>query len=183
MEERQELVVLIDENDNPIGTEKKSKVHTENTPLHRGFSVFIFNKKNQLLLQQRSKNKKTWPLAWSNSCCGHPAPGESYNEAAKRRSRYELELDIHPVLILPRYKYRYQRNGIVENEICPVFVAKTDKKKIDSNPLEVEKTMWMDWNTFLANRSSKKYEFSEWCREEAEFLSMSNKFKTFMNSL
>jgi len=67
-----EKVVLVDEENNVLGTTDKSTVHTANTPLHRGFSAFIFNSKQEILLQQRSKYKKTWPLVWSNSCCGHP---------------------------------------------------------------------------------------------------------------
>jgi isopentenyl-diphosphate delta-isomerase len=67
-----EEVVLVDEENNILGTMPKSLVHGEKTPLHRAFSAFIFNYDKKLLLQQRSHVKKTWPLAWSNSCCGHP---------------------------------------------------------------------------------------------------------------
>jgi isopentenyl-diphosphate delta-isomerase len=67
-----ELVVLVDENNTVLGTMPKSEVHGAETPLHRAFSIFLFNAEKKLLLQQRSHVKKTWPLAWSNSCCGHP---------------------------------------------------------------------------------------------------------------
>ena len=89
-----EFVVLINEKNEAIGKALKSEVHTDKTPLHRGFSVFLFNSKKQLLLQQRSSQKITWPLIWSNSCCGHPLPAESVLEAAKRRLSFELNLDI-----------------------------------------------------------------------------------------
>ncbi|MEK7077270.1 MAG: isopentenyl-diphosphate Delta-isomerase, partial [Patescibacteria group bacterium] len=69
-----EEVVLIDEENKALGTMPKRNVHRKETLLHRGFSCFLF-KNGKLLLQQRSKTKKTWPLIWSNSVCGHPAPG------------------------------------------------------------------------------------------------------------
>ena len=62
-----EEVVLVDENNNPVGAMPKSAVHGKDTPLHRGFSVFLFNKKGELLLQQRALSKITWPGIWSNS--------------------------------------------------------------------------------------------------------------------
>src|SRR5438067_12237108 len=86
----QEEVVLVNEQNEPVGTSEKLVTHNSQTPLHRGFSVFLFNTNGELLLQQRSSKKKTWPLVWSNSCCGHPQLNETSIDAAKRRLRHEL---------------------------------------------------------------------------------------------
>ena len=86
-----ELVILVDEQNSILGTMPKDEVHGATTPLHRGFSVFVFRSSDRhVLLQQRSAKKRTWPLVWSNSCCGHPAPDESNVDAAKRRLKHEL---------------------------------------------------------------------------------------------
>ena len=73
----EELVVLVDNNNNPIGTAEKDTVHTTDTPLHRAFSLFIFNSHNQVLLTKRASSKKTFPGVWTNTVCGHLAPEET----------------------------------------------------------------------------------------------------------
>jgi len=116
----QELVVLVDEQNRTLGTMAKADVHQTRTPLHWGFSCFVFRLgSGQLLLQQRSGKKQTWPLVWSNSCCGHPGPGESSMDAARRRLRYELGLD--PILLeeVSPYRYCFSRDGVMENEKLP----------------------------------------------------------------
>ena len=86
-----ELVVLVDKNNKEIGTASKDTVHTVSTPLHRGFSLFLFNSRNEILLTKRSKSKKTFPGVWTNTVCGHLPAGERV-EAAKRRLNDELGL-------------------------------------------------------------------------------------------
>ena len=73
-----ELLILVDENDNETGWDTKDVCHNGNGILHRAFSIFIFNDKQELLLQKRSQDKRLWPLFLSNSCCSHPRKGESY---------------------------------------------------------------------------------------------------------
>ena len=85
----EEFVVLIDELDNPIGLMEKQEAHVAGL-LHRAFSVFVFNSKGQLLLQQRADEKYHSPGLWTNSCCSHPREGETYEEAAHRRLGEEL---------------------------------------------------------------------------------------------
>src|SRR3972149_7515079 len=85
-----ELVVLVDEENNVLGTAPKDQVHSAATPLHRGFSVFLFNQQGELLITQRADSKKTFPGIWTNTVCGHPLPGESTAEAASRRLKVEL---------------------------------------------------------------------------------------------
>jgi isopentenyl-diphosphate Delta-isomerase len=178
---KKEYVVLVDDNDKPIGKELKSKVHHADTPLHRAFSVFILNSRGELLLQQRGRTKKTWPLVWSNSCCGHPGPGESRDEAATRRLREELGLH-HVKLwnVLPDYRYRAELQGVVENEICPVFVGFTSEKP---NPRqgEVEAIEWIRWDEFISQVKRNTDDYSPWCVEEAQQLNESPQFNQLLS--
>jgi len=171
-----EYVVLVDEQNQPTGTADKAAVHTVDTPLHRGFSVFIFNSRGEVLLQQRSHKKLTWPLAWSNSCCGHPALGESTPAAARRRMKEELGLenvDLHE--ILPNFRYRAEKDGILENEFCPVMVGFTDAL-VHPNPNEVESIEWVAFDSFLRRVNAHPESLSPWCVEEAELLSKNEAF-------
>ncbi len=143
-----ELVVLVDEQNNVLGTMPKAEVHSAQTPLHRAFSSFIFNNRGELLLQQRSQAKKTWPLVWSNSCCGHPGLDESNIDAAKRRLQAELGLSVEDLVEVEPYRYCFTRYGVMENEICPIIVGKTDTQPV-INPDEVEAVRWMPWKEFI----------------------------------
>lgn len=176
-----ELVVLVDEKNIPIGTMDKQFVHSNHTPLHRGFSIFLFNGKKQLLLQQRSRLKITWPLTWSNSCCGHPLPKETIITAAKRRLSFELGItDIRLTIILPYYRYRYKRQGIVENEICPVLIGSTNQKPI-LNLNEVKQIKWISWDNWLKEIQTTN-NYSEWSIEETKLLNKNKKFINFLKS-
>lgn len=177
-----EHVVLVDEHDREIGLAGKATVHTPQTPLHRGFSLFLFDDAGRLLLQQRAFGKTTWPGVWSNSVCGHPQRGEIYISTAQRRLEFELGITIEQVkirVILPDYRYRYEHKGVVENEICPVMVARTDAKP-HPNPDEVVDIRWIKWSEFLGELKSPN-EYSEWCVEEAQLLAESPIFKDFIH--
>lgn len=172
-----ELVVLVDDNNNEIGTALKSEVHTDQTPLHRAFSVFVFNSRGELLLQQRSRYKKTWPLVWSNSCCGHPLPGEVTEEAVRRRLDFELSLQPAQVWeILPDYRYRAELLGVVEHELCPVYVTVTDQAPVPE-PSEVEAIRWVPWAHFQQEVQDAQPSFSPWCIEETSLLGGSALFR------
>ncbi|MFQ3550193.1 MAG: isopentenyl-diphosphate Delta-isomerase [Armatimonadota bacterium] len=171
----EECVVLVDDNNKVLGTELKSKVHTADTKLHRAFSIFIFNDKGELLLQQRSKYKKTWALQWSNSCCGHPMLGESIENAAKRRAFDELGVELKNIkVILPNFRYKAQKDGIVENEICPVLVGFINNNPAP-NPIEVEDIQWMNWQDFMQLIEKDGF-LSPWCIEEAKQLNSCDEF-------
>jgi isopentenyl-diphosphate delta-isomerase len=177
-----EQVVLVNTNNEPIGLADKATVHNSNTPLHRAFSLFIFNSAGQLLLQQRAKTKTTWPGVWSNSVCGHPGQGESAVAAARRRAKYELGIELTNESIIvfePNYQYRYAHKGVVEHEICPVLAVMTNTKPLP-NPAEVEAIRWVDWFEFVSETRSKN-SYSEWCVEETQLLTRNKKFNAFYN--
>ncbi|OGH24333.1 MAG: isopentenyl-diphosphate delta-isomerase [Candidatus Levybacteria bacterium RIFCSPLOWO2_01_FULL_39_24] len=171
-----EEVVLVDKQNKVLGTAPKLATHNVNTPLHRGFSVFLFNSRGELLLQQRSHKKKTWPLVWSNSVCGHPMLNESNIDAAKRRLEFELGLDLDNVQeILPDFSYKAEMNGIVENELCPVMVAFTDEEP-KPNSDEVEDVKWVNWQEFVDDVKNNPGKYSLWCEEETKLLEKDEEF-------
>ena len=166
----QEFVVLVDEKNNEIGTAPKDTVHTKNTPLHRAFSLFVFNHKKELLLTRRADTKKTFPGVWTNSVCGHPAPGESAVDAAKRRLQDELGITGIDIQEVSPYRYRFaDKNGVVENEICPILTAVFDGDP-KPNKNEVDDWKWMDWGKFLTEIKNNPEPYSPWSREEAVIL-------------
>lgn len=138
------MVVLLDDAGRPIGEAPKAGVHTQDTPLHLAFSCYLLNGLGELLLTRRSPEKKTWPSVWTNSFCGHPAPGENPEDAVLRRARYELGAEVGRIeLVLPSFRYRaVDPSGIVENEICPVYVARI-LGPLRPNPFEVADYAWM----------------------------------------
>lgn len=167
---KEELVVLIDEQNNEIGVAQKDTVHTKDTPLHRAFSLFIFNSKNELLITKRAEIKKTFAGVWTNTLCGHPAPNETVVDAAKRRLIEELGISDVNVKEAAPYRYKFaDKNGIVENEICPILVG-----YFDGNPIpkagEVDDWKWMDWKKFLEEIQIQSNPYSPWCIEEAKVL-------------
>jgi isopentenyl-diphosphate delta-isomerase len=175
-----EQVVLVNQLNEVLGERPKSEVHSAKTPLHRGFSVFVFARDGRLLVQRRSEQKQTWPLAWSNSCCGHPNLGESDVDAARRRLKAELSLTVDQIdVLLPDYRYCCVRDGIMENELCPVLVATTEHEPVP-NPKEVAEIRWVSWPVFLAETERVDTEFSEWCVEEARLLQQHERFLEFL---
>src|SRR3989344_5242472 len=160
-----ELVVLVDEQNTPIGTAPKDSVHTKDTPLHRGFSLFLFSSKKKLLLTKRSARKKTFPGVWTNTVCGHPGPGESAIDAAKRRLYQELGIDVTDIKEVSPYRYRFaDKNGIVENEICPILIAYSDAMP-KPNKEEIEGWRWMRWEEFLEEIEKNPEMYSPWSGE------------------
>jgi isopentenyl-diphosphate Delta-isomerase len=158
-----ELVVLLDESGAAIGTADKATVHTMDTPLHLAFSCHIFNDNGHVLITRRALSKKTWPGVWTNSACGHPGPGESMEDAIRRRAAHELGLELAEVtLVLPDFRYRaIDASGVVENEMCPVFVARAVG---NPQPLATEVCEWQ-WvqPESLANAVAETpFVFSPW---------------------
>ncbi len=159
-----ELVVLVGEDGRAVGTQDKATVHHEATPLHLAFSCYVFDDAGRVLVTQRALSKVTWPGVWTNSVCGHPAPGEDLADAVRRRAADELGLEITDVqLVLPAFRYRaVMDNGVVENELCPVHVARAvGREQVD--PSEVEAADWVPWSQFRDEVRDGTREVSPWC--------------------
>lgn len=178
----EEYVVLVNEKNLPIGTMPKLEAHHANTPLHRGFSLFLFNKKGELLLQQRSLKKITWPGVWSNSVCGHPTLDEAPVDAAKRRLAFELGINNAKLkLFLPDYRYQVEKDGIMENEFCPVMAGISEEQP-QLNPNEVQAIRWIPWVNWLWEVKNHSSHYSEWCVEETLLLNKNKAFTAFLKS-
>jgi isopentenyl-diphosphate delta-isomerase type 1 len=174
-----ELIVLANEDGTPAGIAPKLKAHNADTKLHLAFSVFIFDQAGRLLLQRRALGKKTWPGVWSNSCCGHVMLRESTEDAAARRLKKELGIVADELtIVLPDFRYRAEKDGIVENEICPVLVGMCDSEVVP-DAKEVAEYRWIDWVEFLDWIEKPDSEFSPWAVEEVQLLAESPIFKTW----
>jgi isopentenyl-diphosphate delta-isomerase len=158
-----DLVVLLDDQGAPIGTLPKAAVHGADTPLHLAFSVYVFDGDGRLLVTRRALSKLTWPGIWSNSCCGHVRPGEEPAAAVRRRLDEELGLTVSSLeVVLPEFAYRATSpEGVVENELCPVFVATVAADPVP-NPDEVVQWEWADWPAFRASAFDAPWLLSPW---------------------
>jgi isopentenyl-diphosphate delta-isomerase len=157
-------VQLVDEQGRVIGTAPKAEVHSRTTPLHLAFSCYLLDDEGRIILTRRSLEKQTWPGVWTNSFCGHPQPGESFRDALNRHALGELgiRLDSEPQEVLPDFRYRaVDASGIVENEICPVFVARSSSP-VEPQPREVAETAAIDLSDLQAALASAPFAFSPW---------------------
>ena len=153
---REEQVILVNEQDQEIGLMSKMEAH-EKAVLHRAFSVFIFNSKNELMLQQRASHKYHSPDLWTNTCCSHQRHGESNIEAGKRRLFEEMgfvtELEEKTSFI---YKAPFD-NGLTEHELDHIMVGYYDDVP-SLNQEEVKDWKWMSLeavkNDIIINPSS-----------------------------
>ncbi|CAM3567116.1 isopentenyl-diphosphate Delta-isomerase [Isoptericola cucumis] len=140
----QDHVVLLDDAGHPVGTAPRATVHTADTPLHLGFSCYLFRADGQVLVTRRALSKSTWPGVWTSSVCGHPRDGESVGQAVRRHGRHELGVDVTALeLVLPSFRYRaVDAAGVVENEVCPVLFGFADGPPTP-NPDEVLEARWV----------------------------------------
>ncbi|WP_436739756.1 isopentenyl-diphosphate Delta-isomerase [Streptomyces sp. BBFR102] len=138
------LLELVDEDGNTIGTAEKLSAHQAPGRLHRAFSVFLFDGRGRLLLQQRALGKYHSPGVWSNTCCGHPYPGEAPFAAAARRT-FE-ELGVSPALLgeagTVRYNHPDPASGLVEQEYNHLFVGLV-RDPLRPDPEEVGDTVFV----------------------------------------
>jgi isopentenyl-diphosphate delta-isomerase len=158
-----ESVVLLDEAGNRLGVADKAAVHHGQTPLHLAFSCYVFNGAGQFLLTRRAVSKRVFPGVWTNSCCGHPAPGEAMADAVCRRIRQELGIAAGDLrLILPGFRYQARMDGVLENELCPVYAARSDDP-LNPDPAEVADARWVDWASFTDRLRTGEQPISPWC--------------------
>ncbi|MEZ5086782.1 MAG: isopentenyl-diphosphate Delta-isomerase [Tessaracoccus sp.] len=146
-----DLIVLLDQAGRPSGTADRLAIHTGDTPYHLAFSSYLFNADGMVLLTRRALGKKTWAGVWTNSCCGHPRPGEDLHDAVVRRVTEELGHAPEGLrLMLDSFSYRAtDAGGIVENELCPVWVGTYHPHLLAPDPQEVMGTAWVPWHTVV----------------------------------
>ena len=156
-------VVLLDRHGRPCGSAPKWTVHRADTPLHLGFSCYVFDANGRVLLTQRASTKPTWPSVWSNACCGHPAPGEDVTEAVRRHLFDELGLVPSRLrCAIPDFTYRAEMDdGIVEHELCPTFVAEVEGP-LCADPDEVDAYEWVTWPQLLERATKHPLSLSPW---------------------
>jgi isopentenyl-diphosphate delta-isomerase type 1 len=167
-------VILLGDALEVIGEAPRASVHTEQTPLHLAFSCYVFNTAGEVLLTRRALSKRTWPGVWTNTCCGHPRPGEDMVEAIRRRLAYELGLTVGELrCVLPDFAYRAtDASGIVENEVCPVFTARLAHPTpvLSPNPDEVMDWEWVTWDSLAASAVLTPFIFSPWAVQQVTLL-------------
>lgn len=158
----EELVVLVDERDGERGVSPKLEAHREGR-LHRAFSVFVFDPSGRLLLQRRARGKYHSAGLWSNTCCGHPRPGELLIKAAHRRLREEMGIDC---LLRPAFDFTYRaelENGLIEHEYDHVFVGRFAGTPAP-DPDEVAEWRWASVSETLADLEQRPQHYTAWFR-------------------
>ncbi len=156
----EEQVILVNENDEQIGLMPKMEAH-EKAILHRAFSVFIFNDKGELLLQQRAADKYHSPNLWTNTCCSHQRNGETNIEAGKRRLQEEMgfSCDINEI-----FSFIYQApfdNGLTEHELDHVMVGYFNEDP-NINRDEVESYHWMTLENVKKDIELHPEKYTKW---------------------
>ncbi len=140
----EEYVVLVDKKGNVLGTEEKIAAHQKGL-LHTAFSIFIFNDKGQMLLQQRAFDKYHFGGMWSNSCCSHPRMGETAMDAAHRRLQEELGFDTElKELFSFIYRAEDEETKLIEHELDTVFIGVYNDSIDNLNYEEVNAVKWID---------------------------------------
>ena len=164
-------VVLLDDHGKPIGSAERDGIHGLDTPLHLAFSCYLFDSRGRVLLSRRALTKKTWPGVWTNSFCGHPGWAEPIPAAIERHAQNELGVRVSAIReLLPEFRYRaVDAQGMVENEMCPVFAA-TTHDDIDANPDEVAEWTWVDPAAMVAAMTATPQVFSPWAALQVEQL-------------
>jgi isopentenyl-diphosphate delta-isomerase len=157
-----EIIVLVDEKDNPIGYEEKLAAHRDGGKLHRAFSIFIFNSKNEALLQLRSKAKHHFQSLWSNPCCSHPIKGEKLEVAVHRKLKQELGFDT-PLKETFSFVYKATdpKSGLTEHEFDHVFVGQYDRDP-KPNPEEVDDWKWVTLNELQRDLDKNPARYTPW---------------------
>ncbi|MEO7990495.1 MAG: isopentenyl-diphosphate Delta-isomerase [Chryseolinea sp.] len=157
-----EHVILVDEFDNAIGTMEKLEAHQKGI-LHRAFSVLLFNSKGEILLQKRAIGKYHSGGLWTNTCCSHPLPGESMEEATRRKLIQEMGIDLKPEFA---YKFIYKTNlddNLIEHEYDHVFIGTHDGDPI-INDEEVEDWKFTDLSSLRIDVKENPEAYTYWFR-------------------
>ena len=153
-------VILVDENDSPLGVMEKMEAHRK-AALHRAFSVFIMNKKDEMLLQRRALSKYHSPGLWTNACCSHPNPGELTFDAASRRLNEEMGFNC-ALTSIGSFIYKTEfENGLTEHEFDHMFLGQYNGL-VSPDKTEVEEYNWLSIQEIDAFLEKDAQEFTSW---------------------
>ena len=155
-----EEVILVNEQDEQVGSMEKMEAHYKGI-LHRAFSIFIFNERGEMLLQQRAKSKYHSGGLWTNACCSHPRPGEDIEQAATRRLHEELGFSTS---IKKIFHFRYNAsftNGLTEHEFDHVFVGNYHGS-IMPDAYEVEDYCFKTMHEISTSIESHAHKYTAW---------------------
>lgn len=158
-----EFVILVDDDDQQIGTAEKIAVHRSGA-LHRAFSIVIWDGNGRMLLQRRAPTKYHSPDLWTNTCCGHPRPGEGVADAARRRLIEEMGLS---AALTPLGTIRYRAefdNGLIEHEIVHVYRGLFDGQ-VNPNPEEASSFAWRTLDEVRRDVSAAPEHYSVWFQQ------------------
>lgn len=157
---KKEYVILVDTANRELGTMEKMEAH-EKAILHRAFSVFIFNDRGELMLQQRAAHKYHSPLLWTNTCCSHQRQGESNIEAGKRRLREEMGFEVD---LDEKFHFVYKAefdNGLTEHELDHVMVGYYNGEPT-INPEEVASWKWINMEVLQQDMQDHPQDYTAW---------------------
>ena len=163
--ENPDLLILVDSNDQEIGFLDKTRCHEDQGKLHRAFSIFLFNRSGEVLIQQRATSKPLWGDFWSNTCCSHPRAGESIDFAASRRIEEELGVQSDLKFV---YKFEYQarfNTQLSENELCSVYFGRFDGAPAP-NPNEVQSWKWISKESLTKELRENTDLYTPWLKLE-----------------
>lgn len=177
IEKRMDHVVLVNEQDQPVGTMEKLEAHIKGVR-HRAFSVLLFNEKGEYLIQQRANGKYHSSGLWSNTCCSHPRPDEAIDLAGERRLNEEIGISAKLAYAF-HFEYREELdNNLVEHELDHVLVGQTESLG-NMNPLEVQDMKFVSEEELLQGMESHPENYTAWFKiimfEHLEKIKKSNK--------
>ena len=184
----EEFVILVDENDNPIGTEEKVKCHLPDGKLHRAFTVLLFDKDGNLVLTKRAKEKMLWPGNWDGTFASHPRESETYVSSGERRMPEELGIE-GKLDYLHKFEYHVPYKDVgSENEICGTLIGIINKasepKEIEG---EIDEIKWISAKELLSELKINSQIYCPWMLIALELLdkskqSMLEKYESILST-
>ena len=172
----EEFVILVDENDNPIGKEEKVKCHLPDGKLHRAFTALLFDENGRLVLTRRAKEKMLWPGDWDGTFASHPRESETYVSSGERRMPEELGIK-GKLDYLHKFEYHVPYKDVgSENEICGTLIGIIDKstelKEIEG---EIDEIKWISSSQLLSEIKTNPEIYCPWMLIALELLDKSDK--------
>ena len=164
-----EKVILVNKKDEVVGTEEKMKAHQQGK-LHRAFSIFLFNKKGETLIQKRAKSKYHSGGLWTNTCCSHPRPDENLGQAAKRRLKEEMGISCNLKKIFSLI-YKAKVGNLTEYEFDHVFFGRFDGKP-KPNKKEVADWQWIKLADLKNDIKKNPQKYTPWFKIIVKKLSL-----------